>query len=150
MARLPRREFPRPQFPIAPMIDVVFLLLIYFMVSASLQRQEADISFQLPGLIEQTEPLEMPDEQIIEITAEGQVIVNEFAYDAPEAPRFKELAAMLARFRQTSEANKTESRITLAPADTVTHQTIIKVMDACSLAGIRQVNFAIGEESYGL
>ena len=31
---------------IAPMIDCVFLMLIYFMVSATLQRQEADISFQ--------------------------------------------------------------------------------------------------------
>ena len=44
--------------PIAPMIDVVFLLLIYFMVSATLQRQEADISFGLPGTVEQADPLD--------------------------------------------------------------------------------------------
>ena len=53
------------ELPIAPMIDVAFLLLLYFMVSATLQKQEADISFSLPGRIQQDEAIEMPDEQIV-------------------------------------------------------------------------------------
>lgn len=132
--------------PIAPMIDCVFLLLIYFMVSSTLQRQEADISFQLPGTVEQDEPLEMPDEQIIEITDQGQVIVNDYKYDNPQSTRYIELASMLTRFRQSSDANQVEALVTVAPSDGTAHQMIIKVMDAISLAGIEGVNFSFGEE----
>lgn len=132
--------------PIAPMIDCVFLLLIYFLVATSLQQEEADIAFQLPGVVEQLEPLVMPDEQIIEVTAEGQVIVNEFPYDHPEATRFDELAAMLNRFRQTSEANQTTAQVTVAPNDKAHHQSIVKVMDAIARAGITGVHFSLGDQ----
>ncbi len=148
MPRRRKKREIRPNIPIAPMIDVVFLMLIYFMVTSSLERAEADISFQLPGLVEQTDPVEMPDEQIIEITAEGQVIVNEFAYDRPDAPRFTELAAMLNRFREASEANRVDAIVTIAPADGTPHRQVIKVMDALSFADIDQINFALGEEGF--
>ena len=39
------------ELQIAPLIDVVFLLLIYFMVTASLIKKEGDISFLLPANI---------------------------------------------------------------------------------------------------
>lgn len=143
MVRMKKRAAVKPQIQIAPMIDCVFLLLIYFMVSATLEKQEADLSFQLPGTVEQSEPVEMPDEQIIEIRADGQVVVNEYLYDSPDAPQLVELAAMLSRFRQASEANQTEAFVTVAPADEARHQSIVKVMDAISLAGIDGVNFAL-------
>ncbi|MGE9296755.1 MAG: ExbD/TolR family protein [Puniceicoccales bacterium] len=146
MVCLKKKPDDKVAIPIAPMIDCVFLLLIYFMVAATLQKQEADVSFQLPGVVEQDEPLEMPDEQIIEVRDDGQVVVNDYAYDSPESPRFTELASMLSRFKEASDANKVEALVTIAPADGATHQTIIKVMDAISLAGIKGVNFSIGDE----
>jgi biopolymer transport protein ExbD len=127
---------------IAPMIDVVFLMLIYFMVSSTLHRQEADISFQLPGVVEQAEPLEMPDEQIVEILADGRVMVNDYEYDSPQALRLVQLSAMLTRFREASVANKVEAAVTVQPHPQATHQMIVRVMDACSAAGIAAVNFA--------
>lgn len=148
MPRRKRKPEPRPNIPIAPMIDCVFLMLIYFMVTSSLERQEADIAFQLPGTVEQTEPLELPDEQIIEISESGQVIVNEFPYDSPESPEFRELAAMLKRYKEASDANKTEAIVTISPEDGVLHQTVVKVMDAVAFADIESVNFALGEEGY--
>ncbi len=129
------------------MIDVVFLLLIYFMVASTMEQQEADLSFQLPGSVEQEEPLDLPDEQIIEIRDDGQVVVNDYPYDAPEAQRYQELAAMLTRFREASAANKVEAIVTISPAETVSHAQIVKVMDACSLAGIDAVNFALGDDT---
>ena len=146
MVQLHKKKQPDPTMPLAPMIDCVFLLLIYFMVSATLKRQEADITFQLPGVIEQDTPLEIPDEQIIEIHDNGQVSVNDYAYDKPEAAHFIELATMLSRFKATSDANKVDAIITIAPMDEVQHEVIIKVMDACDQAGITIVNFAISEE----
>lgn len=146
MARLKKRSEDKAGVPIAPMIDVVFLLLIYFMVSSTLERQEADLSFQLPGTVEQEAPLNLPDEQIIEIREGGQVIVNEYPYDSPDALHLDQLAVMLTRFHEASVANKVEAIVTIAPADTVPHKQIVKVMDACSLARIESVNFALGED----
>jgi len=146
MAKLRKKPEEKTSIPIAPMIDVVFLLLIYFMVSSTLERQEADLSFQLPGSVEQEEPLDLPDEQIIEIRDSGQVVVNDYPYDSPGMARFEELAAMLTRFREASAANKVEAIVTVSPSDSVEHSQIVKVMDACSLAGIEAVNFALGDE----
>lgn len=146
MAKLRKKPEEKTSIPIAPMIDVVFLLLIYFMVSSTLERQEADLSFQLPGSVEQEEPMDLPDEQIIEIRESGQVVVNDYPYDSPELARFEELAAMLTRFREASAANKVESIVTISPAESVAHEQIVKVMDACSLAGIEAVNFALGDD----
>jgi biopolymer transport protein ExbD len=143
MARLKKKTGDKPQIAIAPLIDAVFLLLIYFMVTSSLERQEADLSFQLPGTVEQDEPMDLPDEQIIEIRADGQVVVNEFPYDAPGAVRLRELQAMLTRFREASEANRTIAQVTIAPDAQARHETIIRVMDAISAAGISGVNFAL-------
>jgi len=127
------------------MIDCVFLLLIYFMVSATLEKQEADLSFELPGTVEQSEPVEMPDEQVIEIREDGQVVVNEFTYDSPASSQFLELAAMLTRFKEASTANKVEAVVTISPADLALHDSIIKVMDAVAIAEIDSVNFALSE-----
>ena len=146
MARLRKRSEDKVGVPIAPMIDVIFLLLIYFMVSSTLERQEADLSFQLPGTVEQEAPLDLPDEQIIEIRENGQVIVNEYPYDSPDALHLGELTTMLTRFREASAANKVEAVVTIAPADTVPHRQIVKVMDACALAEIEGVNFALGDD----
>jgi len=146
MAQLKKRLEDKANVPIAPMIDVVFLLLIYFMVASTLERQEADLSFQLPGTVEQETPLDLPDEQIIEIHENGQVVVNEYPYDRPDSLHLDELATMLTRFREASTANKVEAIVTIAPAGTVTHRQIVKVMDACALAEIEGVNFALGDD----
>ncbi len=137
-------RFGSVELPIAPMIDVVFLLLFYFMVSSTIQKQEADISFSLPGRIQQEAPIEMPDEQVVRIAANGQALVNDYAYDSPEKLRYGQLETMLKRFREASESNLVEARITIAPQDDTRHEMVVKVMDACSHAGIESVTFAFG------
>ncbi len=144
--RLKPREPMPPTFQIAPMIDVVFLLLIYFMVGTTLHKQEADIRFTLPGVAETNEAIDFPDEQIIEIRADGQVVVNDYAYDSPAARRLTQLTAMLTRFRQASEASQSTVAVTLAPDPATPHQRIVRVMDACAAAGITQVDFALGDD----
>ena len=47
------------ELQIAPLIDVVFLLLIYFMVTASLVKKEADVEFLLPADVAQQKQLKL-------------------------------------------------------------------------------------------
>ena len=143
MRRLKKKPQDKPEIPIAPLIDAVFLLLIYFMVTSSLEKQEADISFELPGTVEQEEPVELPDEQIIEIREDGQIVVNEYNYDSPKSNRLIELQAMLTRLQESSLANKTVTQVTIAPDPKTRHARIIRVMDAVAAAGITGVNFSL-------
>ena len=78
------------ELPISPLIDVVFLLLFYFLVCATIEKQETDISFNLPGMIKQAEPVEIPNEQIVQVREDGQAIVNDYPYDNPTA-RYRDL-----------------------------------------------------------
>lgn len=130
---------------LASMIDCIFLLLTYFVITASFQQQERELPVQLPGVVEQQDALEFPDEQIIEIDAAGNVWVNEYRYDSPESVRLPQLRSMLKKFQQTSAANRTEPFVTIMPQPVVTHQRIVQVLDAVRSAGILAVGFVSGE-----
>ena len=129
-----------------PMIDCVFLLLVFFMVSTTFNKREADISFALPGTAEQSDSVEIPDEQIIQITAAGNVFLNDLEYDKPTDPDMPELVKTLILFRQTAEANKVPAMITIAPEDDVKQQRVVDVLNACTAAKIANVTFAVGGE----
>lgn len=137
------RALEAGELPIAPMIDVVFLLLVYFMVTSSIQKQEADIGFSLPATVKTSEPMDFPDEQVIEIDESGRAWVNGYGFDAPESVRYSQLSQMLQRFRESSEAGSTVARVTIAPADGTPHQMVVRVMDACEAAGLSSVSFAV-------
>lgn len=142
---------PRPEIELkidmTPMIDCVFLLLIFFMVTSTFNRQEADISFSLPGTAAQEDSVEIPDEQIIEIAGTGQVLLNDLEYDSSGASEMPELVDTLRRFRQTAEANRSSAMVTIAPADDVKQQRVVDVLNACAQALISNVTFAVeGDE----
>ena len=129
-----------------PMIDCVFLLLVFFMVGSTLHKQEAEISFALPGVADQSDSVEMPDEQIIEIYDDGSVVLNDLKYDSPTDSVLPELTDTLKRFKQAADANKTEAMITIAPSAQVKQQRVVDVLNVCAEAKIKNVTFAVEEE----
>ena len=144
--KLRHQNVVKAEVDMTPMIDCVFLLLVFFMVSSTFNKQEADISFALPGTAEQSESVEIPDEQIIQITENGNVFLNDLEYDAPTDPNMPELIKTLELFRQTAEANKVPAMITIAPEDNVKQQRVVDVLNACTAAKIGNVTFAVGSE----
>ena len=130
-----------PAINIASLIDLVFLLLVYFMVAASLQKSEADLSIRLPGMVAQKQSVEMPDEQLIEVRDSGHVILNEQQYDSPDSMELPNLVAMLTRYRLSCEAANIPAMITIMADDGTRHQRVIDVMNACAKAQIKNVTF---------
>jgi biopolymer transport protein ExbD len=126
---------------IAPLIDCVFLLLIYFMVSSSLKRSEADLSLTLPGQVAQSMELKMLDEQIIEIFADGAIVLNEKTYAASFQADLTQLEYTLTRYREASRMANTMAMITIIAADESIHERVIDVLNACAGAGITNVTF---------
>ena len=135
------------EMQMTPMIDMVFLLLVFFMVTSKPIKSEADISIGLPGLVSQEEVLDIPDEQRVVILESGQVVLNDQVLAAPENRGLLELVKVLKRFNLAAERSRSEALVTLAPEDEVKHQRIVDVLNACAVAGIKGVTFAAGNGS---
>jgi biopolymer transport protein ExbD len=140
--RLRRKDVQTVEMQMGPMIDMVFLLLVFFMVSAKPIKQESDINIGLPGTAVQEEVLDIPDEQRILIRADGQVLLNDLPLDSPGSPDMPSLLATLKRFKQSADANKSEALVTIDPEDAASHQSIVAVLNVCARAEIAGVTFA--------
>lgn len=128
-------------FSLDSMLDVIFLLLIYFMVTAAFVKEETDISLSLPSRVQQDEPLDMPEEQIIDILADGAVLLNGQAHDPPLDPALPRLTATLTRFRQAAADAQVPAFIVVQAEDDAHHQRVIDVLNACAVAQITLVSF---------
>ena len=72
-------------FQIAPMIDVVFVIMLFFMVMAGAVKVENELNTQLPGTAETSSSTDFVDEQIISISDGGEISLNEEPFDQRRA-----------------------------------------------------------------
>lgn len=126
---------------IAPLIDVVFLLLIYFMVTAALLKKEGDISFMLPANIASDEVVDIPVEVLIEITSDGTVQVEgmRFSYDDMD---LDELVSQIRGLQAIAASQQSPFFVNILPHQDALHRRIIDVMDACAAAGVKSLSFS--------
>jgi len=134
------------QFQIAPMIDVIFILILFFMCSAGAVKTEMHLASSLPGTAPQTSAVEIPDEQVIQIMNNGQVVLNDQPYDSGVSHEMPQLRATLKRFAESSKANKTEAMVTIAPQPNANYQRVIDVMNVCAAVQIKNVSFRMESE----
>ncbi len=132
------------QFQIAPMIDVIFILILFFMCSAGAVQTEMHLSTTLPGRAVAGKPIKIPDEQIIEVHADGKVILNGRVFDSAQSHEMPQLTLTLRRFLESSRNNKAEAMVTISPQPEAPYQRIVDVLDACAAAKIKIVTFAMG------
>jgi len=137
-----RRDQQLVEMQMGPMIDMVFLLLVFFMVTAKPVKQESDISLGLPGTVAAEEAIELPDEQRIRIEEDGSVVLNDSVLGVPADSSLAELVATLKRFKESADANKADALVTLDAADGTNHQRIVDVLNACAKADIGGVTFS--------
>src|SRR6476620_10988947 len=73
-------------FQIAPMIDVVFVIMLFFMVMAGSVKTERALKMKLPGDSDQPNASsDVPDEVTVCIAENGQVSRNDDQIDTPES-----------------------------------------------------------------
>ena len=73
--RLPESEAELDGPNMTPVIDIVFLLLIFFLCATRFDREERELPTLLPE-VAQAEPLSMPpNELVVNVTREGQYVV---------------------------------------------------------------------------
>lgn len=129
------------ELQIAPLIDVVFLLLIYFLVTASLVKKEGDISFILPASLSGQPPVTLPVEVLIEVDANGTVVLNGMPFP-PEDHRLTDLANQVRESRAVALAQESPFFVNILPSEETLHKRIIEIMDACAAAGVESLTFS--------
>src|SRR5690349_14230040 len=117
------------QFQIAPMVDIIFIFILFFMVSAGSVKVENELSIRLPGTVQQTRTVTMLDEQIVQIQENGQVILNDQAYDGPADKDLPQLLMTLRRFKEMADSTQTRALLTVLSAPNARYERVIDVLN---------------------
>ena len=129
-----RKRLSRQQvgFQMAPMVDIMFLLLIFFMAATIFAQWENKIGITVPTADTGTRAVRKPGEIIINLDAEGRIFVNSVQM-SPER-----LESLLA---QVAETFKNYPVIIRADGDT-RHESVVEILDICRKVDIWNVAFA--------
>ena len=136
-----RRTTDAPEIQIAPMIDCVFLMLVYFMTTSSLEKSEADLPFPagVPGAV--ADPLPAVDEQTLSIPDKAFIDWNGSIFDLSGHEGIQSLADRLNAFRETCVMAESEPSLRVIPDADTPHQVIVTLLDSITKAGIEKVYF---------
>jgi biopolymer transport protein ExbD len=130
-------------FQIAPMIDVVFVILVFFMALAGQIKIEQILKTKLPGLAAADSEVEFFDEQIVTITEDGEVLLNDEPFDSPMSRDLPQFAATMSRLRQSSEAARTQLVVTIISAESARYARTIDVLNVLAEVGVTNVSFTV-------
>lgn len=122
-----------PTVNLTPMIDVVFLLIIFFMVGTQFTQSEHELPLKLPGVGGLNAMVPAPDRREITVTAEGSIVFDGQTLSA------EQLVAKL----QTLRARYPDLRVAVRADGDVKYQSVANVMWAASQAGVSDMTTAV-------
>lgn len=128
------REKAEPEVNLTSLIDVVLLLLIFFMVSTSFVKQ-SQISIRLPEAESTAIVEEMPDFIDVMITEQGTYLVNgrELINNRPETIR---------NALQKISGGNTKLPLTISADANARHQFVVTAMDVAGKLGFVKISIA--------
>ncbi len=124
-------------FQIAPMLDILFVLLLFFMVSAGAQKHEVGLTTQLPG---QGSGSSVPVE--VGIDEDGQVSVQGAPYDTPTD---HDLPQLVDHLKGVVSANDAQP-VVITPTRSTRQQRVVDVLNACAAAKVKNLAFGTPED----
>jgi len=134
MARFDVSEYQkqRPMIQLAPLVDIAFFALMFFMVIAVFNQMEVQVNLTLPKSKSAVQPAQSAGKIVINITKDGRFIVNQKEYNT------NTLGLML---REISKLFPNQQVIIRADEMTY-HKYVIQALDACGHANLSDVSFS--------
>ena len=126
-------------FQIAPMVDVVFVLLLFFMASAGSQIIPKELTINLPSGRGESRPGPPPTPIIIDIFPDGKVQMNNKVYDNPGSKELPELRGWL---KDTISKFGAEDPVIIRPDAQTRHERIVDVLNAAAASGVKNLTFS--------
>ena len=121
-----------PGFQIAPMVDIVFLLLIFFLVTWNFSRSETELDVKVPKAREGKETRRAVGEVILNVKSNGTVVMNRRQMNA------KELQDTLQKIASLYP----DQAVILRGDESTDYRHVVEVLDTCRRANIWNVAFA--------
>ena len=137
-------------FQIAPMIDVVFVIMLFFMVMAGAVKKEMELKSQLPGVgtPELSNDDTPPDEILVTVEETGVVTLNEEEFDSPEDKQLPNFTATLMRLKQEADTRTAKVMVTIQAEEQARYERVIDVLNSMAKAKISNVTFTVGSEEF--
>jgi biopolymer transport protein ExbD len=132
--KLKQRPREEPDLNLTSLIDVVLLLLIFFMVSTTFV-DETRIKIRLPQTSDKTAPLPHTDPIEITVGVSGEYLVNGRALLNTSPATLSAAVVKVA-------GDKRDSAITIRADARATHQSVVTAMDVVGRLGFRAINIA--------
>ncbi len=147
MKRLPPDEGGELGFQIAPLLDVIFVILLYFMVMAGSVKVEYEIKTTLPGSAEASENAESepPEEVTISINADGEVSINDDPVANAGDIELNSLYIEMTKLAQAASESQLKIIVTVSADETVKYDRIMNVLDVLAKAKVSNVTFSATE-----
>lgn len=125
------------EMEMGPMIDCVFLLLLYFISAAQIKVEEKYLGLMVPGGVSQT-PQSLPVELTLAIAENNQVFCNDIPMDTPND---HDLPALRAKLEQCLQLFGDKQPVVIHPQPKVRQQRIVDVLNACAATGVKNLSF---------
>jgi biopolymer transport protein ExbD len=130
-------------FQIAPMIDVVFVIMLFFMVMAGAVQVEHELNLKLPGTIPASGPVDPVEETQIRVTDGGEVLLNDDPVGEAGDSKLQNLTASMVRLAEASKAVGSKIVVIITADEMAPYQRVINVLNSLSIAKIQNVTFEV-------
>ena len=135
-----RRSSVAGTLSLTPLIDVVFLLLIFFLVTSKFDEEERRLPIELPVATNATPMTQKPREVTIDIDREGNFFVN---------GNRQSIEQVEATLRRAVATNPTNQAVVIRADATVPFQPVVTVMDLCNRTGVSDYSVTTKEGPSG-
>ncbi len=127
-----RAPIHHPGIQLAPLVDVLLLLLIFFLLTWNAARNENELDVKVPKASAAKEKSAPIGDVIVNVKADGTVVVNRRSLSSAE---LADLLKSLVRLNA-------EQAVVIRGDEAGAYKSIINVLNICTEAGITNVAFA--------
>lgn len=121
-----------PGIQLAPLVDVLLLLLIFFLLTWNAARNENELDVKVPKASAAKEHLAPPGDVVVNVKADGSVVVNRRTLTEGQ------LTDLLKNLIQLNS----DQAVVIRGDETGAYKNVIGVLNICTQAGVTNVAFA--------
>jgi biopolymer transport protein ExbD len=132
---MPVRTQPleEPTLNLTPMIDVILVLIIFFMVATKFAEEERSVDVQVPSISSRNAAMTAPEPKIVNVHRDGRVALGSRSVTLDELK--KQLAAARSQYKRLN--------VLIRGDQLATHGQMTAVYDACKQAGIAELAISV-------
>lgn len=127
------QEDEPPALNLIPMIDIMFNVIIFFLVTSTFASLERDIPLRVPEVVDKGALTEAPERRVVNVFRDGRITLDDAAVTLDE------LVARLARMRE----QYADLGVLVRGDAHGEFEPIARVLNACKQAGIQELGISV-------